>query len=143
MRIFTDASYQDKKGIAGVGIVIEKNGHIGKPISFWTKATSVNEAELYAIYMACILAGGKRCEIVTDSQTAIQYVNKGVADKPRTKEQYIRHKHCEFWAYKIKRFPNIELSKEKAHTGRYQQRSIGNAMADLMARNGIAKSLGR
>ena len=138
MIITTDASYDDKKGIAGIGILVSK-GQRRDLISNWCEATSVNEAELKAIYLGCILAGGEPCEIVTDSQTALQYILHGVKDKPRTKEQYIRHKHCEFWAYKIRKFKNCTFTKEKAHTNRFQTRSVGNSLADLLSREGRAK----
>ena len=138
MIITTDASYDDKKGIAGIGILVSK-GQRRDLISNWCEAKSVNEAELKAIYLGCILAGGEPCEIVTDSQTALQYIERGVKDKPRTKEQYIRHKHCEFWAYKIRKFKNCTFTKEKAHTNRFQTRSVGNSLADLLSREGRAK----
>ena len=138
MKIYTDASFDDKKGIAGMGIVVCK-GQNRITISNWGNFKSINEAELFAIYQGCILSGGKPCEIITDSQIALQYIERGVKDKPRTKEQYIRHKHCEFWAYKIRKFKNCTFTKEKAHTNKFQTRSVGNSLADLLSREGRAK----
>ena len=112
MKAYCDSSYDDKRKIAGVGVVIE-DGSKRRVVSNWIKAQSNNEAELFAIHLASILTEGKG-EIYTDSQTAIGYIKGEIKDKPRTKEQYIRHKHCEFWAYQI-RNRNINVTKIKAH----------------------------
>ena len=77
MKIYTDASYDDKKGVAGMGIVICK-GQKRRMISNWGRFKSINEAELFAIYQGCILSGGESCEIITDSQTALQYIEKAL-----------------------------------------------------------------
>lgn len=138
MKIYTDASYDEKRGIAGIGILVCK-GQQRDLISNWCEAKSINEAELKAIEIACILSGGEPCEIFTDSQTALQYIGVGVADKPRTREQYIRHKHCEFVAYKIKRWKNVTFSKTKGHQKNYQTTSMGNRIADILASEGRAK----
>lgn len=138
MKIFTDASMDDKKGIAGIGILVCK-GQRRDFVSNWVEAKSINEAELKAIYLACVLSGGEPCEIVTDSQTALQYIEYGVKDKPRTQEQYIRHKHCEFMAYKIRKFPNITFAKIKGHQHNYKTQSMGNRIADVLASEGRAK----
>ena len=105
--------------------------------SNWIKAHSNNEGELFAIHLASILTEGKG-EIYTDSQVAISYIKGEIKDKPRTKEQYIRHKHCEFWAYQIRR-RGIMPEKIKAHQKVYQTHSIGNRLADLLANEGRAK----
>jgi ribonuclease HI len=138
MIIHTDASFDEKKGIAGIGILVSK-GSRRDLISNWCEAKSINEAELKAIYLACVLAGGEPCEIVTDSQTALQYIQYGVKDKPRTQEQYIRHKHCEFVAYKIRKFPNITFSKIDGHQTNFQTQSMGNRLAAVLANEGRAK----
>jgi ribonuclease HI len=138
MKIYTDASYDQKKGIAGIGILVCK-GQRRDFVSNWVEAKSVNEAELKAIYLACVLSGGEPCEIVTDSQTALQYIEHGVKDKPRTQEQYIRHKHCEFMAYKIRKFKNITFAKIKGHQKNFQTQSMGNRLADVLANEGRAK----
>lgn len=139
MKIYTDASFDEKRKVGGWGLIKENNGNLGKPISNFDKFESINEAELFAIYEACILAGGSKCEIITDSQSALSYIHNNVKDKPRTKEQYIRHKRCEFWAYKIRKFTNCTFTKTKGHTNYYQRKSIGNRMADDSARYGLAK----
>ena len=140
MRIYTDASYSEKYGIAGIGILVCK-GERKDLISNWVKVKSINEAELRAIEIACILSGGEPCEIITDSQIAIQYATKGIADKPRTLEQHIRHKRCEFWACKIRKWKNISFTKVKAHTGHWQPVSIGNNIADSLSKLGVSKYL--
>lgn len=139
MRIFTDASFDDKRKVGGWGLIKEHNNQWGKPISNYDRFESVNEVELYAIYKACELSGGSPCEIITDSQSALSYINGWVKDKPRTQEQYIRHKHCEFWACKIRKYKNCTFSKTKGHTKNYRREGLGNRMADLSARDGLAK----
>lgn len=136
MKAYCDASFDDKKGIAGIGVVIE-NGSKRRVVSNWIKARSNNEAELFAIHLASILTEGKG-EIYTDSQTAISYINGEIKDKPRTREQYIRHKFCEFWAYQIRKC-GITVEKIKAHQHKFQTHSMGNRMADLLANEGRAK----
>lgn len=86
--IYTDASLDDKNHIAGIGVII-KEGYKEKPYSFWVPARTINEAELFAIY--------------TDSQTAISYIKGDIKEKPRTRQQYINHKHCELLAYKLRK----------------------------------------
>lgn len=138
MRIFTDASYDEKRNIAGIGILVCK-GQRRDLISNWVEAKSINEAELKAIEIACILSGGEPCEIITDSQTALQYIQKGIKDKPRTQEQYIRHKHCEFVTYKIRKFKNVTFSKIKGHQKTFQTHSMGNQISDVLACEGRSK----
>ena len=136
MKAFTDSSYDEKLGVAGIGVVIQ-NGQKRKVYSTWIKCNSNNEAELFAIHLASILTEGKGV-IYSDSQTAISYINREIKDKPRTKEQYIRHKMCEYWAYQIRR-RGITVEKIKAHTHNFQTHSIGNRLADLLANEGRAK----
>ena len=138
MKIFTDASYDTNKEVAGIGILVCK-GQRRDFVSNWVKAKSINEAELKAIEIACILSGGEPCEIITDSQTALQYILHGVKDKPRTQEQYIRHKHCELIAYKIKKWKNITFAKIKGHQDNFKTQSMGNRLADVLASEGRAK----
>lgn len=139
MKIFVDASYDDKRKIGGWGLIKEHNNQWGKPKSNFDSFESVNEVELFAIYEACILAGGSPCEIITDSQSALAYINKEIKDKPRTHEQLIRHKRCEFLACKIRKFTNCTFTKQKAHLKNYKRESLGNRMADLYAKDGLAK----
>lgn len=136
IKCFCDCSYDEKRGIAGIGVVV-CNGEKRRMYSNWIKAHSVNEGELFAIHLASILTEGKG-EIYTDSQVAISYIKGEIKDNPRTKEQFIRHKHCEFWAYQIKQ-RGIMPQKIKAHQNVYQTHSIGNRLADLLANEGRAK----
>lgn len=136
IKAYCDSSFDEKRGIAGIGVVIE-NGSKRRVVSNWIKAHSNNEGELFAIHLASILTEGKG-EIYTDSQVAISYIKGEIKDKPRTKEQYIRHKHCEYWAYQIRK-RGIIPQKIKAHQSKFQTHSIGNRIADLLANEGRAK----
>ena len=136
MKAFCDSSFDEKKGVAGIGIVV-CDGQKRKVYSNWIVASSNNEAELFAIHLASILTEGKGI-IYSDNQTAISYINNEIKDKPRTREQYIRHKMCEYWAYQIRR-RGITVEKIKAHTSYFQTHLIGNRFADLAANEGRAK----
>lgn len=136
IKAYCDSSFDEKRGIAGIGIVIE-NGSKRRVVSNWIKVKSNNEAELAAIHIASILTEGQGV-IYTDSQTALSYIEGSIKDKPRTTEQYIRHKHCEYYAYQI-RNRGIKVEKIKAHQNVYQTHSLGNRLADLLANEGRAK----
>ena len=138
MKIFTDASYDDKRKIAGIGIYIVK-GASNRTISHWIETDNVNHAELWAIYQASILGSCRDCTIYTDSLTAIQYVEgREKPDKLRTREQYIRHKQMQFLAYQIRRLkPNLQWTK--GHKKYYQENAIGNQIADNLSKLGRAK----
>lgn len=138
MKIFTDASLDDKRKIAGVGIYIVK-GASNRTISHWIKCENVNFAELWAIYQAAILGFGKDCTIYTDSLTAIQYIEgKENNEKPRTKEQYIRHKQLQLLAYKVRRLkPHVEWTR--GHRQYFQENAIGNQIADNLSKQARAK----
>lgn len=136
MKIYTDASFDEKRKIAGIGICIEDN-YKQRIFSLWTKARTINDAELYAIHIASILSEGRGI-IYTDSQTAISYIKGEIKDKPRTKEQYLNHMQCKYWAAQIKR-RKIQVEKIKGHKKVYQTHQLGNNMADLLARAGRAK----
>ena len=136
IKAYCDSSFDDKRGIAGIGIIIE-NGSKRKLFSTWTQARSNNEAELFAIHLASILSEGKGV-IYTDSQTALAYIKGEIKDKPRSRQQYINHKHCEYWAYQLRR-RGIIPEKIKAHQKNYQLHSFGNRLADLLANEGRAK----
>lgn len=141
MDIFVDSSFDDKKGIAGIGLYI-KNGVKERCISNWIPTDNNNFAEMFGIYIASILMNGKQGTIYTDSQTALAYINNQVGDKPRTQEQYIRHQKMRVLAYKIRRL-GCNIQKTKAHDRKYQKEAVGNNIADLLAKNGRAKFYGR
>lgn len=136
MLIFTDASFDMQNKIAGIGIAIY-DGMKWHIKSLWTRARTINEAELFAIHIGSILSNG-RGKIYTDSQTAIAYIKGEIKEKPRTPEQYLNHKHCLFWAYQIRHNGVVPL-KIKAHQHNYQSLSIGNRLADVLAADGRAK----
>ena len=137
-KIYTDSSLDEKRGIAGIGIYIVRDAQ-NETISNWIKTDDNNYAELWAIYQASILGHGKNCIICTDSQSAIQYI-KGDEnpERPRTQEQYIRYKHMQFLACKIRKLnPRIEWTK--GHLKYYQENAIGNSIADSLSKQGRAK----
>lgn len=136
MKIWTDCSFDEKKKIAGIGIVTF-DGEKRRVYSNYIPARSSNEGELFAIYIGAILSGGKGT-VYTDSQNAISYINREIRDKERTQSQWINHKHCEFWACKIRKL-GVKVEKIKAHQHNFQTHSIGNRLADLIAKEGRAK----
>ncbi|MBE6445253.1 MAG: hypothetical protein E7019_04275 [Alphaproteobacteria bacterium] len=136
MIIYCDSSFDERNKIAGVGITIV-DGQKRRTFSNWVKARTNNEAELFAIYLAGILSGGKGT-IYTDSQVAISYIENTIKDKNRTREQFLNHKYCEYWAYHIRKM-GIIPQKIKAHQHVFQTHSMGNRMADLLANEGRAK----
>ena len=62
MEIWTDASFDQKRKVAGWGVVI-KEGMKERTYSNWLPTDNVNLAEIFAIHTACVLAGGKQCSI--------------------------------------------------------------------------------
>lgn len=137
MKCYVDSSFDLKKGVAGIGIVIE-NGEKQRIISNWIPCNSNNYGELYAIYIASILTSGQ-ATIYTDSECALAYLNKKTnEERPRTYAQYVEHHKMRLLAYKIRRLnPNVQ--KVKAHTKQVKFLEIGNAMADLLAKQGRCK----
>lgn len=133
---YCDSTYDEKRKVAGIGIVIQK-GLQQKIISNWVHCPSNNYGELFAIYLGAILTHGKGT-IYTDSECAISYIENRVKEKPRTKEQYYNHQMMKVLAYKV-RLLNPKVCKVKAHTGYMKLLEIGNAMADLLAKQGRAK----
>jgi ribonuclease HI len=137
MDIFVDSSFDEKQGIAGIGLYI-KNGVKERCISNWMHTDNNNYSEMFGVYLACILMNGKEGTIYTDSQTAIMYINDQIRDKPRTKEQYFRHQRMRLLAYKIRKL-GCNIQKTKAHEHAYQKNAMGNNIADLLAKNGRTK----
>lgn len=132
---YTDANF-DKRGVAGIGIVIIENGK-RKEYALFTKCRTINAAELFAIHLANILTHGQAV-IYTDSQTAIAYINKEVKDKPRNRQQYLNHLECKYWAYQIgKNAPKVY--KVKAHTNHRNEHAGNNKLADTLAMLGALK----
>jgi ribonuclease HI len=134
---YSDASYDDKDKVAGIGVVIDK-GIKDSPTSSWIPCCDVNYAELFAIYQAGILLGGRGI-VYTDSQTAIDYIQGKIRDdKPRTHEQYIKHQQKKVLAYKINKL-DLDVRKIKAHSKELKRGEINNNLADTHARKGLAK----
>ena len=150
MRAYCDSSYDDKRKTAGIGVIIE-NGSERRVYSNWLPARSNNEGELFAIYVSVILMNG-RGTIYTDSQTAISYIKGEIKeDKSRGRDQWLNHMYCKFWAYRIRNLMVkdengrclLNIDKVKAHQHNYHTHSIGNRLADLLAKEGRAKFYGR
>lgn len=142
MKIYTDASLNSKNGICGIGLYVVPDNSKPYTISYWIESNDNNFAEMQAIYTASILGHGKNCTIYTDSQCAIAYINNNVKEKPRTREQYERHQRLRLMGYKIRKLkPNLQWVK--GHTKHFQTHSIGNQMADTLAKQGITKYLER
>lgn len=136
MKVWTDASFDEKLGIAGIGIFIQ-DGQKQRTFAVNTKSRTINEAELFAIHLGSILSEGKGV-IYTDSQTAIQYINNQIMDKPRTQAQWLNHKYCQYWACQIRK-RGIQVEKIKGHLNYFQKHQLGNNMADILAKMGRAK----
>jgi ribonuclease HI len=137
MEIFCDCSFDSKNKIAGIGLLI-KDGVKQKTISNWIKAPDNNFGEIWAVYQAAILMGGRDGIIYTDSQTALAYVQDRVKDKPRTREQYENHQRMRLMGYKIRKLKaNVEWTK--GHVGNFKQKSVDNALADCLAKQGRSK----
>ena len=137
MRTYSDASFDEIRGIAGIGVVVYDDGEKKHPYNCHIKARTINEAELYAIYWATIWNNNEGV-IYTDSQSAISYILGEIKDKPRTHQQYINHKHCEYWACLIRK-RGIRVEKIKGHRNILHPHYIGNRSADLEAQEGRAK----
>lgn len=150
MRIYTDASFDAKRGIAGFGIVVDE-GQKRRVYSNYIETDNNNYAELFAVYIGAVLTGGAKSTVYTDSQTALDYLQgrrgKEYEAKHKgdwTRAQYIRHKNMQVLAYKIRQIsPQITFDKIKGHQNKYQTHALGNDLADLMAKNGRAKSYER
>ena len=137
MEIFCDSSYDSKNKIAGIGLLI-KDGVKQKTISNWVQAPDNNFGEIWAVYQAAILIGGKDGVIYTDSQTALAYVQDRVKDKPRTREQYENHQRMRLMGYKIRRL-GAKVEWTKGHVANFKSKSVDNALADALAKQGRSK----
>lgn len=137
MEIFCDCSFDSKNKIAGIGLLI-KDGVKQRTISNWIQAPDNNFGEIWAVYQAAILMGGRDGIIYTDSQTTLAYVQDRVKDKPRTREQYENHQRMRLMGYKIRKLKaNVEWTK--GHVGNFKQKSVDNALADCLAKQGRSK----
>ena len=139
MDIFCDCSYNSKFSIAGIGIYI-RDGVKQRAVSNWIPAPDNNYGEIFGIYIAGILMGGKDGTIYTDSQTALAYINDRIKDKPRTKEQYERHQRMRLMGYKIRKL-GVKVEWVKGHQHNLQMKAVDNSLADSFAKQGISKFL--
>lgn len=144
--IYTDSSYNDKHRVAGIGCVIIE-GQSRKILSNYQKLSSNNEGELFAIWFALLTCPNKEVTLYTDSQSAINYINgnypKNNPHRPLTLEQKENRARLKIWSYKIRQLlknnPSFRVEHIKAHTNRYQFHYMQNQMADLLAKEGVAK----
>lgn len=137
MEIFCDCSFDSKRSIAGIGLLI-KDGVKQKTVSNWVPATDNNYGELWAVYLASILMSGKDGVIYTDSQNAIAYIQNKVKDKPRTTEQYNNYQRMRLLGYKIRKL-GVRIEWTKGHVKNFQPKSVDNALADMLAKQGRSK----
>lgn len=137
IKAFVDASFDADKKVCGIGIFIQ-DGVKQRTVSNFINTDSVNFGEMWAIYTACILLHGKDATVYTDSQTALQYLTTGVKDKPRTREQYIRHRNMQVMAHKIKKL-GVAVDKVKAHQKVCNRSATSNNVADMLAKLGRSK----
>jgi ribonuclease HI len=137
MEIFCDCSFDSKRSIAGIGLLI-KDGVKQKTISNWIPAPDNNYGEIWAVYQAAILMGGRDGTIYTDSQIALLYVQDKVKDKPRTREQYENHQRMRLIGYKIRKL-GAKVEWTRGHVHNFKQRSVDNALADALAKQGRSK----
>lgn len=141
--IYVDSSYDQKRHIAGIGIVIQENGVTKKPISLWIKVPDNNWGELFGIYQAAILSGGAEATVISDSKIALEYVNG--EREFRTKEgwsleKYIRHNKMRVLGYKVRKVnKNVKFEWIKAHTNKLEIKSMMNKLADMYANLGRSK----
>lgn len=145
MNIWCDSSYDEARKIAGIGIIAERNGVFGKPISFWHRCEDNNEGELFAIYISAVKSGGEPCTIYSDSQMAIDYINGTYQPKqPMSEKRLKQHIKMRMLAHKIRKVSdNISFEWTKGHRQVYQKKSLGNNICDLMAKMGRAKYYGK
>lgn len=147
MEIYTDCSFMEKEQIAGIGILVN-DGQKQRSYSNWIFSPSNNYGELFAIYEAAILTGGKPSTIYTDSQTALDFIHNNIRIKKREDfkklEQYLCYQEMRVLAYKIRKVsPNIKFEKVKAHRRDFRVGHLNNSMADLLAKRGLSKYMGR
>ena len=143
MDIFCDSSFSEQEKRAGIGILIKK-GERQENISTSIPCDNNNIGELYAIYLSAILAGGEKCVIHSDSQVALDFINNSVKSKTRkdfdTQQKWINYNQMRVLAYKTRRLcDNITFTKIKAHRKDNKKDFIANNIADLLAKNGIAR----
>ena len=153
---YTDASYDEKRNIAGWGVVIQvKKGGVTKEHTYrnFLPCPNNNYAELFAIHQALILLAGNKYRknntkitVYTDSQTALDYINglrgKEYEDKHKqkwSKSQWINHKQMQLLAYKVRKLcvgSVIEYKKVKGHCKDFGTEHLVNNLADGYAKIG-------
>ena len=147
MEIYTDSSFMEKDQIAGIGLLIN-DGQKQRSFSNWIFSPSNNYGELFAIYEAAILSGGKKATIYTDSQVALDFIHNNIRLKKREDfkrpGQFFLYQQMRVLAYKIRKVnPNITFEKVKAHRRDFRVAHLNNSMADLLAKRGLSKFMGR
>lgn len=120
--IYTDASLKNKIGIGGYAPECLSYSFVigGKK--------DVNRAELAAIYAGMLLVPFDRLNVVTDSITAIELLNK---NKSHAKYQSLVD--CILFVSNKKFGGRVEYTKVKSHSGVF-----GNDVADMLAGSAAA-----
>lgn len=132
MEIFCDCSYNEKKKVAGIGLLIKEDGEEIR-LSNWIPAEDNNFGEMWAVYQAAIIMGGRKGTIYTDSQTALSFIRGKKKMKPMTHRQYLNYQRLRLLGYKIRRLhPNVKWVK--GHSSCRE-----NNVADILARAGAEK----
>ena len=153
--IFTDGSYVKKGGkeYCGYGIYFKNNEY--KPISrpFKHQPITNNRAELYAILKALIICNIinenskknnkpliKEVNIYSDSRYCVKTFNDWLPKWKKTKKEYLNAdiinqideclQNCNF---------KINFIHIFAHTNNKDENSIGNSIADTLAKKGAFK----
>lgn len=137
MRIYTDCSYDPYSHVCGLGLYIE-DGVVTRTISTRINADNNNYGELFAIYLAAILSHGKDCTIYTDSQIAMSFVKGNVKCNAETVDSYERFQRLRLLGYKIRQLKPV-LAWVRGHQKDLNSHSIGNQLADLLAKQGRIK----
>ena len=144
-QVFTDASFDEKAHVSGVGIVIVR-GEKRSIYSAFFSSRSSNEGELQAIWLASQILHGEAFELYTDSQAALIFLEgKENSAKARTSEGWKNFLACKLWAKKIQKSSalaqtSLHLLKIKGHQKSLSSPLVcNNRLADLLAKEGLGK----
>lgn len=154
--VYTDGSCihnGSKRAKAGIGIYFGPNDirNVSRPVV--GKQTN-NTAELSAIIESCKILdkeinNGVKINIVTDSKYSLLcctsygrkcYLNNWKNPNPKSKNSEIPNLELVKKAYELSLYPNINLIKVEAHTGKKDKLSLGNEEADRLANLAIGRN---
>lgn len=143
--VYTDGSCINngyKNARAGLGIYFGKNDIRNKSMKISGKQTN-NTAELKAVTEAIhLIKNTANYTIFTDSEYVIKCCTK--YGEKQNKQNWIKtipNKNLVKEVYKLyNSYDNIKLDYIKAHTGQNDIHSLGNDMADKLAKQAVGKS---